>query len=281
MDQNFTVLKQAVEAFALPFENGSRRSVVFSQNQPSDTGLIWGKLSPANVVVEMLWHNGSAWVQFMDRTHWFAADASTVANTVALTIPGITGLVTGQKVAWSNLLAVTGAANVRVNGGSPIPLVQCDGAALTPGQIPSGWLVDALYDGTSLKVLNPKPALGDKATKWTSALLPLATDTYTHPLGRAPDQWSLKLVCETTNNEYNVGEVIDGNKVYISDASDQDDFELLHAVWTPTTFRLNAAIPGVGDNVILRIRNQTGADGDRVIINRDNWRVQVVAVVWA
>ncbi len=274
VDSNFTRLKQAVEAFATRFENGALRAIVFSKTTPDNRGSVWARLnSTTNAYETMLYHDGTDWRDMFTRGSWNGVDSSVAANSILLTIAGLGTLLAGQTVAWTNLLANTGDATVTINGGTPIPLRTANGFALTSGALPLGWSTIAAYTGSELRILNLQPpTLLTK--KWVSADVAVATASITHTLGVVPGIVTMQLVCQTANNGYAVGDVIDPAMVYVSDGSDQDDYVYIHGTASATHFDIT--IGADSDPVVFK---EKGGSGLRVPFVDAQWKVRITALV--
>lgn len=270
LDGNFTRLKQAFEAFANRFEDGSRRTLVFSVTQPDDTGVIWARLSATTgVFVGLLYWNGTAWVEMFARSSWVGVDASTAANTILLTVDGLATLLAGQTVSWTNLLANTGAITVSINGGGPIPLLTPDGLAIASGAVPAAWASIAVYNGTELRLLNPSPPIV-LTKKWVSDDVAIATATIPHTLGVVPSVVTMQLICQTAVDGYAVGDLIDVAIVYVSDGSDEDDYVYIHG--TPSTANIVITVGADGDATVYKVK---GGSGLRTAFVDANWKLRV------
>lgn len=75
-------------------------------------------------------------------------DALTLTTTY-----GMTTFVLGQRIAFKATAANTGAATINVNGLGAKALVRQTGAALAAGDIVSGSIYEAIYDGTSFQII--------------------------------------------------------------------------------------------------------------------------------
>ena len=98
-------------------------------------------------------------------SHVYAADGSTTANTHTLTLsPAVTSYVAGQRFIFKSGSTNTGAATLNVNGLGTKSLVKGVSTALVAGDITSGEVVEAVYDGTNFQI----PTLGTGAISFTS-----------------------------------------------------------------------------------------------------------------
>lgn len=77
------------------------------------------------------------------------------ANALTATLaPALTGsIAAGMKFSFVAAATNTGAMTIAINGGSAIPMVTDDGAAMAAGQIVSGRMYTMESDGTNLRVL--------------------------------------------------------------------------------------------------------------------------------
>ena len=98
-------------------------------------------------------------------SHVYAADGSTTANTHTLTLsPAVTSYVAGQRFIFKSGSTNTGAATLNVNGLGAKSLVKGVSTALAAGDITSGEVVEAVYDGNNFQI----PTLGTGAISFTS-----------------------------------------------------------------------------------------------------------------
>lgn len=276
VDANFTRIKQSFETYTAQFENGTRRTVVFSVSQPDDKGVVWAKITATNTFAGLFWHNGTAWVEMYQRGGWFAVDGSTVASTVALTIDGFSSLVTGQTVVWTNLLANTGAATLTINAGASIALVDEGGSALVAGELPAGWTAIALYNGTHLRLLNPavvnlpsvhKIAVSSELTVPAQGV----ALNWTHGLGAQATRAMAHFVCKTAGSGYTVGQRIPYFAVLNGNSNDETPaFQL-----TESTDKLTLTQWNYGPS-LRRVLNPTDGSG---VTNLDlsQWKVVFTA----
>jgi len=93
---------------------------------------------------------------------WHGADdavwctAGGTADAITLTpANGTSSLSAGQRIAFIAAASNTGAVTVAYNGASAVALESADSTALAAGQIASGVLVVAVYDGTEFRLVGP------------------------------------------------------------------------------------------------------------------------------
>ena len=88
-------------------------------------------------------------------TPQYAAGGGTAnAQTVTLS-PSISSLSTGVHVRWNPSSSNTGATTLAVNAISAVSVEKCGSVALAAGDLSSGIIADATYDGTKFQLLNP------------------------------------------------------------------------------------------------------------------------------
>lgn len=93
--------------------------------------------------------------QVQDGSFVYAADTG-AADTIEISLnPAVTALVTGQAFRFKANNTNTGATTLQVNSTSAQSLVRDDGSALSAGDIQSGEIYWAVYDGTNFILMNP------------------------------------------------------------------------------------------------------------------------------
>lgn len=104
---------------------------------------ILSQVSPASVAIDIQAQTGN-----------YAVGGGTAnAHTVTLT-PALSAHKAGLPIRWKSANTNTGAATLNPNGVGAIA-IQLDGAALTGGEILSGKVHTAIYDGAAYQLLNP------------------------------------------------------------------------------------------------------------------------------
>lgn len=95
----------------------------------------------------------------------YAADASTVANTILLNLPyAPEAYAAGLLVFWTNAVAVTGASAINIDSLGVKNLKRYDLSATESGDLPVGAVGVALYDGTQFQLLWPLGGILASAT---------------------------------------------------------------------------------------------------------------------
>lgn len=87
----------------------------------------------------------------------YAADAGAATNTVSLTFspPVVGGYTAGLQITFKVTNGNTGAVVLNANGLGNKNLFSAAGVALTGGEITSGQIVSAAYDGTQFQMISP------------------------------------------------------------------------------------------------------------------------------
>lgn len=141
-----------------------------------------------------------------------AGTAGGTANALTLTLaPAPTAYATFQRFIFKASSANTGAATLNVNSlGAKALKRLVDGTlrALIAGDIASGRIYEAIYDGTQFVVLGVAKPFTSAAI--TASTLAAGDKTYTaaHGLPQRPFRAWAELVCTTADLNYSVGEVV-------------------------------------------------------------------------
>lgn len=116
--------------------------------------------------------------QIQNSTSSYGGLSTGAANTYAVTLtPPITSYVAGQRVQFKSHLATTGASTLNVNAIGAAPLLQNTTLAATVANtIPSGEIIDVIYDGTNWQLQNQPAGF---SSDWLPAAAGTTTMTYT------------------------------------------------------------------------------------------------------
>lgn len=101
----------------------------------------------------------------------YGIDESAAATLYEITVPYLAGdYVQGQELTFEALFSNTGPANIQVNGGAIVELVDTAGAALSAGIIGSGQMIKAIYTSNNrfrlLNVVNVGSAAVDQTANY-------------------------------------------------------------------------------------------------------------------
>lgn len=121
---------------------------------PTDVMGVWRGAAGAQKigdvqVVALMGHSRLLW----GGTAGGGTNAQTI--TTAGMPPG--GLVAGDQLRWICNAVNSGAVTVAIDGGTPIPLTAGDATPLHGYELSVGMLLDGIYDGTRIRLLNPIP----------------------------------------------------------------------------------------------------------------------------
>lgn len=157
VDQNFSKIRDAIIAVAQQYKF---RLVIGDEPPVGDReGVLWIPSSHNGIFV---WNSTSgAWDQVTEPALY--AEATNVGNDYSITIPGSFASITdlkGRVIAFRTSLvngANSGGCTLKVNAFTSQPLTKVGSTALITGEIKSGAVYLACYDGAEFQLLNPTP----------------------------------------------------------------------------------------------------------------------------
>lgn len=248
-----------------------------------------GNAAPTYAVAGMMWvddsatpwvlklYDGSAWQPFGTfnaSTHQFtpagalapASGGTSTAYTVTNS-PAYAALQSNRVYRFTTHAACGASPTVNLDGLGAKALKAFSGgskAALAANDLPSGYPVAVMYDGTDMVVLN-MPSSTLKSYDSGELTITLSGDNVlTHALGSQPKMITMVLRCKTAEGAYSVGD-----EVYYSTSCAEDQATGFSVIADSTNIRARAGT--VAPCVIRK-------DGSgRIFITTGNWKLIVRA----